>query len=192
MRRSLLRRNGRSTASVALYQMNVSNEQTFNPITRGSSSGGASRRQGVEVDWSVPLGESLATDGSWSFIDAIYTARVVPADDAASPPIVLTGLRVYNTAKHVGSSSLAWHWANGARVQVAGNWVGPYSPFDEPGVVLGAYGLLHVSAKARVRGMDVEMGVRNALGRRYPEVVAGHLVAPGEGRALFGGVKVSF
>jgi outer membrane receptor protein involved in Fe transport len=185
-------RDGRSTASVALYQMNVSDEQTFNPITRGSSSGGASRRQGVEVDWSVPLGKSLATDGSWSFIDAIYATRVVTADDAGAPPIVLTGLRVYNTAKYVGSSSLAWSRANGAQVFVAGNWVGPYSPFDEPGVVLGAYGLLHVSAKARVRGMDVEMGVRNALDRRYPEVVAGHLVAPGEGRAVFGGVKVSF
>jgi outer membrane receptor for ferrienterochelin and colicin len=185
-------RDGRSTASVALYQMNVSNEQTFNPITRGSSSGGASRRQGLEVDWSAPLGASLTTDGSWSFIDAVYTARVDAADDAGAPPIVLTGLRVYNTAKYVGSSSLAWSRANGVRVQVAGNWVGPYSPFDEPGVVLGGYGLLHVSARARVRGMEVEMGVRNALDRRYPEVVAGHLVAPGEGRAMFGGVTVSF
>jgi hypothetical protein len=52
--------------------------------------------------------------------------------------------------------------------------------------------LLHVSAKAHVRGMDVETGVRNALDRRYPEVVAGHLVAPGEGRALFGALKVNF
>lgn len=32
------------------------------------------------------------------------------------------------------------------RISASGNWVGPYSPFDQPGRVLGAYGLAHQQA----------------------------------------------
>ena len=38
------------SASAALFRMDVSNEQTFNPVTIMTSSGGASRRQGLELD----------------------------------------------------------------------------------------------------------------------------------------------
>ncbi|MDE3097680.1 MAG: hypothetical protein KGK07_16965, partial [Chloroflexota bacterium] len=60
----------------------------------------------------------------------------------------------------------------------------PYSPFDEPGVVIGAYGLMHLSLSTHVLGAGVSVAVRNALGRVYPELVAGHLVAPGQPRGL--------
>ena len=40
---------GGVSATAALFRMDVSNEQTFNPLTSGSSSGGASRHQGVEL-----------------------------------------------------------------------------------------------------------------------------------------------
>ncbi|MFI5312401.1 MAG: hypothetical protein ACHQQ3_14280, partial [Gemmatimonadales bacterium] len=105
----------------------------------------------------------------------------------------LSGKRVYNTARYIGVSGLEWtspdfRW----RVRAAGNWVGPYSPFDEPGVVLGAYGLLHLSAGVRLGDATFDLGLRNVLDRRYPEIVAGHLVAPGEPRAVTGGVKMTF
>jgi outer membrane receptor protein involved in Fe transport len=173
----------RVAVSAALFRMDVSNEQTYNPIARGSSSGGASQRQGLELTWSAPLAASVRTTGEWTFIDARYKHQTITADDGS--PVAIDGMRVYNTAQYIGAASLdcapdgaAW------RVRVGGNWVGPYSPFDEPGVVLGGYGLMHVAFSTRLLGADVQLGVRNALDRAYPELVAGHRVAPGQPRAL--------
>lgn len=68
--------------------------------------------------------------------------------------------------------------------------VGPYSPFDEPGVVIGAYGLMHASARVAINpSAALTVGVRNLLDRVYPELVAGHLVAPGEPRSVFLGIQ---
>lgn len=177
---------GGAMASAALFRMNVSNEQTFDPITLASTSGGSSRRQGVELDWSTPLGSALATSGNWTFNDARYTSLTAVPEGGDGPPVQLNGLRVYNTARYVGSAALdvglpsAW-W----RLRVSGNWVGPYSPFDEPGVVLGAYGLAHVAFMARVRELELDAGVQNVFDRAYPELVAGHIVAPGRPRSVF-------
>jgi len=75
-------------------------------------------------------------------------------------------------------------------VRVGGSWVGPYSPFDEPGMVLGAYGLMHVSARVNVsKSAVLNLGIRNVLDRVYPELVAGGLVAPGEPRSAFIGLQ---
>jgi len=173
-------------ASAALFRMNVSNEQTFNPVTLESSSGGSSRRQGVELDWTMPLGRMLATSGNWTFNDARYTSLTAVPEDGGGPPEELNGLRVYNTARYVGAAALdveppATWW----RLRVSGNWVGPYSPFDEPGVVLGSYGLAHVAIMTQVRDMELDAGVQNVFDRAYPELVAGHIVAPGRPRSLF-------
>lgn len=75
-------------------------------------------------------------------------------------------------------------------VQLSWNWVGPYSPFDEPGVVLGAYGLMHLSALAQVnRATVIDIGVSNVFDRAFPELVAGRIVAPGEPRSTRAGVR---
>jgi outer membrane receptor protein involved in Fe transport len=178
-------RNG-VIASAALFRMNVNNEQTFDPIARGSSSGGSSRRQGLEVEWNVPVAGGVSTSGQWTFNDARYTHQVIASEGSEEPPAIVDGLRVYNTAQYVGAAAL--EVAPGGRrwrLHVSGNWVGPYSPFDRPGDVLGGYGLLHLMLSARVaRGVDVDVGVRNVLDRAYPELVAGRLVAPGQPRAL--------
>jgi len=178
------------TASADVFRMNVSNEQTFNPLTAGSISGGASKRQGVELGLHAPVNSFATLSGNWTFNDARYTNQTVPGDDPDSPPVVLNGLRVYNTARYIGSAALdlspnisassPWDF------RVSGNWVGPYSPFDEPGVVLGAYGLLHAAASVRVNAStSVDFGARNLLDRPYPELVADHIVSPGEPRTLY-------
>lgn len=178
------------SASAALYRMDVSNEQTFNPIAGGSVSGGASRRQGVELGLRAPVGPMAVLSGDWTFNDARYTHQLAEPDDPVQTPIDLRGLRVYNTARYVGSAAVdlapAMRGDVPWSVRVSGNWVGPYSPFDEPGVVLGGYGLLHVGGRVRLaRDVGIDAGVRNVLDRAYPEVVAGHVVAPGEPRALY-------
>jgi iron complex outermembrane receptor protein len=178
---------GPASVSAALFRMDVSNEQTFNPITLAASSGGASRRQGAELEWHTTLVPQHAMiSGDWTFNDARYRSRVAVPEDGGGAPVVLNGLRVFNTSKYVGAAALdllpgAASW----RLRLSGNWVGPYSPFDEPGVVLGSYGLAHVSAAWTIRTFEADVGVRNVFDRAYPEIVAGGIVAPGQPRTVY-------
>lgn len=178
--------SGDRFATVTLFRMNVSNEQTFDPVSGNASNGGSSRRQGVELQWGAPLTDALRTTGQWTFNDARYTHLTIVSEDGGDPPQVVDGLRVYNTAQYVGSASLdlaprSAQW----RAHLTGNWVGPYSPFEQPGDIVGAYGLLHVSLSFPFAGMNASIGVRNVLDRAYPEIVAGHLYAPGQPRSLY-------
>ena len=181
------------SATATLFRMNVSNEQTFNPLTGEASNGGASRRDGLEVDGRVPVGPFASITTNWTFLDARYRHLTAVSEEASVPPAVLDGLRVYNTAKYVGMAALeiapsrAW-W----RVRLAGNWVGAYSPFDEPGEVIGAYGLAHVSGSAQWGAVRLELGVRNLFDRAYPELVAGHVIDPGQPRAIFTTLRTTF
>ena len=164
--------------------MDVSNEQTFNPITASSTSGGASRRQGVELELVARATSAVTVSGNWTFNDARYHQLITKAGDT------LNGARVFNTAKYVGTAAIELApmtvpW----RLRVSSNVVGPYSPFNEPGVVLPAYGLFHVSGGLRLGSGQLEVGVRNVLNRVYPELRAGGFVTPGQPRALFGSVR---
>jgi outer membrane receptor protein involved in Fe transport len=174
--------------------MDVSNEQTFNPLTGQANNGGASRRQGLELEARAPLASMATLSTNWTFLDARYRhLTAVAEDDPTAAPTVLDGLRVYNTAKYLGTAALdvapraSW-W----RLRLAGNWVGPYSPFDEPGVVLGAYGLAHVSGIVQWGTAQLELGVRNLFDRAYPELVAGHVYDPGQPRAFFTTLRTTF
>lgn len=182
------------SATASIFRMSVSNEQTFNPLTGESNNGGASRRQGLELDARAPLGSAAMLTANWTFLDARYRhLTAVSEDDPTGPPAVLDGLRVYNTAQYLGTAALdvaprdSW-W----RLRLAGNWVGPYSPFDEAGVVLGGYGLAHVSGMIEWRGAQLGVGVRNLFDRAYPELVAGHVYDPGQPRAFFTTLRTTF
>lgn len=183
------------TASAALFRMNVSNEQTFNPLTSGSVNGGSSRRQGIELGLRTAAISHTSLSADWTFNDARYTHQVAASEDSPGNPVDLSGLRVYNTARYVGSATFDIAPTNAiatARwvVRMSGNWVGAYSPFDEPGIETGAYGLMHLSARARLTPSAVlDMGVRNLFDRTYPELVAGHIVAPGEPRSAYLGLR---
>jgi outer membrane receptor protein involved in Fe transport len=178
-------------ASVDVFRMNVSNEQTFNPLTSGSNNGGKSRRQGVELDVRAPVTALATLSTDWTLNDARYVHLIAEPEDPAEPPLDVSGLRVYNTARYIGSAALDLRTDDGVtagkwNLRLAGNWVGPYSPFDEPGEVLGGYGLMHVSGRVRLsRAVVLDAGLRNALDRAYPELVAGHIVSPGEPRSAY-------
>jgi iron complex outermembrane receptor protein len=178
-------------ASLDLFRMNVSNEQTFDPLTSGSNNGGRSRRQGIELNVRAPLTSAATLSNEWTLNDARYVNFISEPEDPAAAPEDVSGLRVFNTARYIGSSALDLRTDDGVtpgkwNLHIGGNWVGPYSPFDEPGVILGGYGLLHLSGRVRVsRAMTLDIGVRNVFDRAYPELVAGHLVAPGEPRSAY-------
>jgi outer membrane receptor protein involved in Fe transport len=168
-------------ASAAFFRVDVSNEQTFNPVTLTSTSGGASRRQGVELELDARPSPWLALGADWTFNDARYRHFITEDGDT------LSGARVFNTAKYVGVASVQvsppdkrWQARAGA------NFVGPYSPFDAPGVVEPAYTLFHFSAGVRISRLGLlEVGIRNLFNRAYPELQAGSFVTPGQPRSLF-------
>ena len=171
-------------ASAALFRMDVSDEQTFNPVTLESSNGGSSRRQGVELEWrTAPLAQVAILSGQWTFNDARYTSLTAVPEDGDGPPETLNGLRVYNTSKFIGTVALdLTHPASPWRVRMSTNLVGPYSPFDQPGVVTGGYGLANLMLGWTRRQLEVDVGMRNVFDRAYPELIAGEVVAPGEPR----------
>jgi iron complex outermembrane receptor protein len=175
----------RVSASAALFRADVSNEQTFDPIHATSTSGGASRRDGVELELRTLLARGLTASADWTFNDGRYRRLVTEDGDT------LSGARIFNTARYVGVAALALappaqRWS----LRVSGNWVGPYAPFDEPGTVLGAYGLLHASGGVRVGRTLVDVSVRNLLNRAYPELRAGGFVSPGQARSVYAGARV--
>ena len=175
----------RVAASVALFRIDVSNEQTFDPITLTSTSGGASRRQGVEIQATVRPLADVALHTEWTFTDARYRSLVTEDGDT------LDNARVFNTARYVGVASLAY--ASPGRLWRAGvsvNAIGPYSPFDAPGVVLPAYALFHLNAGIRIAPGDyLEIGVRNLFNRAYPELRAAEFVTPGQPRSVYAALR---
>jgi len=171
------------TASADVFQMDVSNEQTFNPLNGQVSNGGTSRRRGLELDLRAAVATSGALTADWTFLDARYRSLTAAGDTGA---VILNGLRIYNTASYVGAGAYTVAPVDAKwRVRVAGNWVGRYSPFDEPGVLLAGYGLMHLSGTVSFGRTELDAGVSNLLNRAYPELVAGHIVSPGRPRTLF-------
>jgi outer membrane receptor protein involved in Fe transport len=177
---------GPVSAAATVFRMDVSNEQTFNPVTLEATSGGSSRRQGIELELHTPVVRMAALSVDWTFLDARYRSlTAVPEEGGGGAPVMLNGLRVYNTAKYVGSAALDVAPRPSLRLRLAGNWVGPYSPFDEAGVTVGGYGLAHVSATWLSRAFALDVGIRNVLDRAYPELIAGELVSPGQPRSVY-------
>jgi iron complex outermembrane recepter protein len=178
-------------ASIALYRMDVSNEQTVSPLPPFTpTSGGASRRQGVELQFEGRVTNAVSLSTDWTFNDARYRRLLTATGDSTHPVDTLSGARVFNTAKYVGAVAVEVAPPTGAwRLRVSSNVVGPYSPFDEPGVVLPSYGLLHVSGGLRIGSAQLELGVRNVLDRAYPELRAGGFVTPGQPRSAFGSIR---
>jgi outer membrane receptor protein involved in Fe transport len=177
----------RVMGSLALFRTDVSNEQTFNPVTASSTSGGRSRRQGIEADLMVHLLPELTFNANWTINDAKYRQLVTEDGDT------LSGTRVFNTARHVGQAALeyaptdaTWH------VRLSGNVVGPYTPFDEPGVELASYGLVHLGGGVRFGTTSIDLGIRNLLDHNYPEIRAGGFVIPGQPRSVYGSVQYWF
>jgi hypothetical protein len=131
--------------------------------------------------------DALQVAGEWTITDARYRRFITEDGDT------LSGARVFNTAKYVGSawvdlapSAASW------RARVGTNVVGPYTPFDEPGVTLPSFALLHASGQARVGGAVLELGARNLLDRAYPELRAGGFIVPGQPRSVYGAVRYDF
>jgi iron complex outermembrane recepter protein len=177
---------GRFSGSIAFFLMDVSNEQTFDPITLMSTSGGKSRREGIETELAIQFTNEIRLTADWTFNDARYKNLITENGDT------LSGARVYNTAKYVGIAALDFSPGYNWNIRLSSNIVGPYSPFDEPGVVLPSYAVLSLTVGVHVGSAFIQAGVKNLADKVYPELVAGGFVDPGQPRSVYGTVRYSF
>ncbi len=171
-------------ASAALFRTDVSNEQTFDPVLLTTTDGGKSRRQGVEVTLGAALGSVARFSGRWTFTNAKYLDQLTPdGANLANTPVANTAKYVGDLALDVGPVTAPWG------VRFTSDVLGPYTPFDEPGVQLPAYALFHVSGRY-VLGANttLRLGVRNMFDKKYPELRAGGFISPGQPRAVYGGI----
>ena len=178
----------RVSGTLALFRDDVSNEQTFDPITLTAFNGGSSTRQGVEIDFTGRVTDAVHLSADWTVQDARYTSNYVASDGTP-----LDGLRVYNTDKYVGVAGLEIappgnHW----QVRLSTNAVGGYSPFDEPGVVLPGYALFHMSGGVQLGQVFLQVGGRNVFDTAYREIEAGGLISPGVPRSVYGSMRTTF
>jgi outer membrane receptor protein involved in Fe transport len=177
----------RLSFSAVVFRMDVSNEQSFNPLTGSSTSGGASRRQGVELGARAVAGGWATLTAEGTFLDAKYRRLITEEGDT------LSGTRVFNTAKFVGSAGLmlgrdSGRWRAGSQLNV----VGPYTPFEAPGVTLASYALLHLEGELLLGRSTLQLGVRNLLDHKYPELRAGDFVVPSQPRTVMATLRYSF
>lgn len=179
----------RVTASLAAFQMDVSDDQQFSEICVCTVSGGASRRRGFEISGEARLSSLFRLGSDWTYNDAKYRQFETEDGDRLANQV-----RVFNTARYVGVASLSLApQASAWTLRLSGNVVGPYTPFDEAlGFELPAYALAHASGSVRISRAVVELGVRNLFDRDYPELRAGGFVAPGQPRSVFANVRFMF
>ncbi len=174
-------------ANAAVFRMEVSNEQSFDPISAQSTSGGASRRQGMEIGLDATPVPALHIRARWTFLDAKYKRLVTEEGDT------LSGARVFNTAKYFGSAGvtvgpLSGRWSVSPTVTV----VGPYTPFEAVGQTEPAYALFHLGGEVTLGRARIQVGLRNVFDRAYPELRAGDFVVPGQPRTVSAGVSYRF
>lgn len=179
--------NDEVSASIALFRMDVSDEQTFDPVTLQTVSNGASRRQGVDMALEARMSEAVSLRSTFTYTDAKYLHLVTEDGE------VLSGARVFNTAKYVGTFGVDLMppdeiWG----IHLNANVVGPYAPFDEPNITLPAYALFQASAEIHVSKFLVEFGVHNLFDQTYAELRAGGFVSPGQSTSAYGTLKYIF
>jgi outer membrane receptor protein involved in Fe transport len=173
---------GAWTFDAALFRMDVSNEQSFDPALNMTIGGGQSRRNGLDVSARGPVAVGVTADVSFTVLNAFYTHFVNPDDnvDYSHTPI-------FNTSKYVGSARLDFNVPGKIWVAQAGvSFQGPYTPFEEPGVLRPGYALFNLAGGIKLSATtEVLIGVRNALDVRYRELESGGTVVPGQGRTVY-------
>jgi outer membrane receptor protein involved in Fe transport len=173
----------RVEGSIALFDVEVTNEQTFNPATLTSTANGRSRRRGVEVDGRVGITPSIALFTHATFNDAHYLRLVSDNGDT------LSGVPVFGVARATVESGVDVQY-RGALGSIWAAYTGAFTPIGEPDARTSPFTLLNARGTVPVTtDLSLALGVRNILDRRYPEVRASGFVSPGEPRTVLLAVR---
>ncbi|MBX6332691.1 MAG: TonB-dependent receptor [Gemmatimonadaceae bacterium] len=164
--------------SVALFDVEVTNEQTFNPVTQETIANGRSRRRGVELDGRVGITPAVALFAHATINDAHYLRLV--NDEGES----LAGTPVFGVARATVESGVDLQY-RGALGSIWAAYTGPFTPIAEPEARTSPYTLVNMRGTIPLTGAwSLALGVQNILDRSYPEVRASGFVSPGQPRTV--------
>jgi outer membrane cobalamin receptor len=169
---------GKVEGSVALFRVNVHNQQTVDPVTLQASSAGTTLQQGVEVDGSVGLAAWVSFFLHATVNDAHYVHLVSDGGDN------LAGVPVYQVAKSTVEGGFdVEHGSLAGSLWAA--YTGPWTPVNQPTVRTSGYTLLNLRAAVPLSGpWSAVLGIQNILDQRYVEVQASGFVSPGQPRVF--------
>jgi outer membrane receptor protein involved in Fe transport len=176
----------RFEGSMALFLINVSNQQTVDPVTLQPSSGGTTRQQGVELDGRVGLLRWLSLFAHATVNDAHYVHLVTEdGTDLSGQPVFQVARSTVQTGFDLQQGAFAGSiWAA---------YTGPWTPVNQVGVLTSAYTLLNVRGVFPIAGeWSGAVGVQNILDQKYVEVQASGFISPGTPRQLLLTVRHGF
>jgi outer membrane receptor protein involved in Fe transport len=174
---------GPLSLDASLFRMDVSNEQSFDPIFQQVVGGGQSRRNGLDVAANLRILPGLTAATDFTILHAFYTHFVDPDDNN----IDFSGQPVFNTSKYFGSAFVnvalpkqIWE------AHVGANFQGPYTPWDEFGVLRPGFVLFNIAGGVQVTPRaKVMAGIRNLFDTYYRELESGGQVTPGQTRTVY-------
>jgi outer membrane receptor protein involved in Fe transport len=181
-----VRYSGRhAEGAIAFFLINVSNQQTVNPVTLLPDSSGTTRQQGVELSGRVALERWLSLFVQAVVNDAHYVRLMADT-------VNLAGVPVYQVARSVVQA--------GIDVQeglIEGSlwmtYTGAWTPVNQPDVRTSPYTLVNLRAAFPISGpWSGAMGVRNMFDAKYVEVQASGYVSPGQPRGILVTVRHGF
>lgn len=168
---------GPLAVDASLFRMDVNNEQTFDAALNKSIGGGESRRNGLDVTARDRIIPALGISTEFTILHAFYTHFIDPNDG-----VNYTFTPIFNTSKYVGSAALDLGVPGTLLTgRVGTTFNGPYTPFEEKGILRPGYMLFNAEGNVRVyRNTRLLVGVRNLLDTRYRELESGGQVTPGQ------------
>lgn len=154
----------------SVFQSNLTNEITFIPGNLEISGFGTNanlpptRRQGVELSTTVPVGESVVLAGSYSYTDATVREGVFQGID-------ISGKRIPIVPRHSMTGSVAWQVDERLRLRASARHFGE-QPYDNDqanafGRSMPAYSVIDLVAGYEVGPWRFTGSVLNALDKRY-------------------------
>lgn len=170
----------------ALFRMDVTNEQSFDPALNKTVGGGESRRNGLDLSATGRIIRGLSATADFTILHAFYTHFIDPNDGTN-----YTFYPIFNTSKYAGVLALDMNipgqiWEG----RVSTTFNGPYTPWEERGLLRPGYALFNIEGGLRVyRNTHVLLGVRNLLDTRYRELESGGQVTPGQSQTLYATVR---
>jgi iron complex outermembrane recepter protein len=175
---------GTWAVDAALFRMDVSNEQSFDPALNETIGGGQSRRNGLDVGAHGTIATGVTAHADFTILNGFYTHFVDPDDgiDYSHTPI-------FNTSRYTGATRIDFAMPGASwRAQVGASFQGAYTPFEEPGVLRPGYVLFSLGGAWKVsEKSELNIGVSNLLDVRYRELESGGQVTPGQGRTIYAG-----
>lgn len=163
--------DGALAATASLFRLERTNIKATDPATNRLVPIGAQRTEGLELTVTGQLPQGWQIWGGYAYLDAKITSS--PARDAGQP---IQGNRPTLTPEHSAnlwvSKALGQGFGIGAGVNYMGDrWANPGNT-----VLLPSFVTADAMAYYRVKGIDLQLNVRNLFDREY--FVSGHGSAP--------------